>query len=129
MGQRSCSHLWSLPKRTLLTWCPPQRLLRTQPSTSASSPPPPTAAHYVQFSAHSALGCSKVHRKERRRRGGVREQFLLLRSEGCVFFPSPPLILSLPLSFVRHDKKSGGSSEEASQSPSATFRLCWTYAD
>ena len=91
-------------------------------------PPPPTAVHYVQFSAQSALGCSKVHRKERRRRG-VREQFPLLRSEGCVFFPSPPLILSLPLSFVRHDKKSGGSSEEASQSPSATFRQCWTCTD
>lgn len=128
MGQRSCSHLWSLPKRTLLTWCPPQRLLRTQPSTSASSPPPQRLLIMCSLVLTQLWGAPKFTGR-RGEGGGVREQFLLLRSEGCVFFPSPPLILSLPLSFVRHDKKSGGSSEEASQSPSATFRLCWTYAD
>lgn len=96
---------------------PPAALTSKAPSSAS-----PMAAHYVQFSAHSALGCSKVHRKETTE-GGC--SFLLLRSGGCVFFPSPPLTLS----FVSHDKESGGISEEDSLSPTTTFSQCWTCAD
>lgn len=95
-------------------------------SLLCTQPPPPSpalATHYEQFSAHSAQGCSKVHRKER---GGWRGwgSFLLLRSGGCVVFPSPPLALPLclpdSLSSVGPDKPSGGSNEDAPQSPSSS---------
>lgn len=51
----------------------------------------PAVAHYVHYIAHSALGCSKVHSKEKRG-WEVGDSFQLLRSRGCIFlFPALPL--------------------------------------
>lgn len=54
------------------------------------------------------------------RRGGTGGSFPLLRSRGCVVFPSPPLVLPDSLSSVGPDKPSGGSNEDAPQSPSSS---------
>ncbi|CAB1449579.1 unnamed protein product [Pleuronectes platessa] len=83
---KNCSQLRSLPKKDTLDMVSTKAAITSAALSSASS----MVAHYVQFSAHSALGRSKVHRKEEKG-----ESFLSLRSESCVFLPSPPLILSL----------------------------------
>lgn len=91
-------------------------------------PSPPPAAHYGKFSAHSALGCSKVHRKERGVGGGA-VTLTEVRRFCCFSQPSPcSHSFFLFLSSVGHYKLSGGCSEK-SQSPTATFSERWLCAD
>lgn len=68
-----------------------------------TAPPSPrthtyTHPHYDHFSAHSAPGCSKVHRKERiEGSGGVTVVWVIWvpvsEVRGRVVFPTPPLVL------------------------------------
>lgn len=61
----------------------------------------PYFGNCVHFSAYSAQGCSKVHRKEKNTRWGWGDSFMLARSKGC--FPPSTLLFSLSLSLVHHD--------------------------
>jgi len=114
-GGETCSHSWRLPKRTLWARRPRQRLSRPKALSSSSS----SSSSFPYDCSLCALYCSlssgvlQSSQEGEERVGGGRLIPVPEVRRLCCSFPSPPLFLFRSLSFVRPDKKSGGSGEEA----------------
>lgn len=86
------------PLGALWPWCFLLRVACVHSTPLSSNTHIHTHPHYDHFSAHSALGCSKVHRKERiEGSGGVTVVWVIWvpvsEVRGRVVFPTPPLVL------------------------------------
>lgn len=80
----SCKHLCSVPIRTLLHG--------VHPSCSYVCSLVFCLSHGGSLCAHSALGCSRVHRREKKREVG---ELLVWGQKAVFFFPIPSLFLCL----------------------------------